>query len=469
MKNKRRFIIPAMNKIIDSEEFAELKEKFNPIHLKRVINRLLEEYRLNAEEGGSTLDENELIKSLAKKVEDLFKPSLKPVINGVGVILHTNLGRAPFGEYVFNTMKPLLEGYCNLEFDLEKGMRGSRNTHLSELLRFVLNCEESLLVNNNAAALFLILKGLAEGSEVIVSRGELVEIGGSFRIPDIIQTSGAKIVEVGTTNKTKLSDYEKAITENTAMILKVHKSNYYIHGFTEEVELKELSTLAKKHNLHLVFDLGTGLLDNTLYQGLESEPDVKTGLSDGADLVCFSCDKILGGPQGGIVVGKKRLVDALAKHPLMRVLRVDKLTISALHSVLSSMIYKPELLSEQNLFLKYANRSIDELESLAKLLKERLSSPHLKLSIIDNKALYGGGTLPQHTLDSKAVLIEPLKCSASVKKTFAETLHQRLLDEDLPILAILKEGCISIDVLVLNEKEIDQIAQTIHRIIPFWE
>jgi len=425
--------------------------------LKRIVSDKLEMIRQQIVSGDAVADEGEVVESVIDHIRKVSSPSLKPVINATGIILHTNLGRAPFGQEILSEIKPIFEGYNNLEFDLQTARRGNRNGHLSELLRLVLNCEDSVVVNNNAAALFLVLKQLAEKKEIIVSRGELVEIGGSFRIPEIVESSGAKLVEVGTTNKTKIEDYERAITEDTAAILKVHKSNYYIQGFTAEVSLTDLSLLSKQHNLSLVYDLGTGLIDNTLYKGLSAEPDIKTSFEQGADIVVFSCDKILGGPQAGIISGKQEIIRKVSQHPLMRILRVDKMTISVLNAVLIEMMYKREHIEQKIPVVRYINRSPNVINKLALKLAKRLDTTAITSTIIDSKGQCGGGTLPYHHIESKAVLVEPKEGSVFFSKEFAEKIYYRLLTLEKPILGILREGKLFFDVLTLEEKDIEHI------------
>ena len=461
--------IPSVSKILMAKSITDYKKRIRPLILKRIIGLKLEQVRQEASTSGKVPEEVEIIQGIKDHLSRMMNSSLRQVINATGVILHTNLGRAPFGEEILAEITPVLQGYNNLEFNLQTAQRGSRNSHLEDILKLVLNCESSVVVNNNAAALMLTLKTLAEGKEVIISRGELVEIGGSFRIPEIIEASGAKLIEVGTTNKTKLGDYERAITDQTALFLKVHKSNYYMHGFTEEVSLKDLSRSAKKHKINLVFDLGTGLLDRTLYKGMENEPDVCSALEDGADVVTFSCDKLLGGPQAGIATGRSELIRPISKHPLMRALRVDKLTISVLNRVLIGMMSNKTLLEEHNRVIRYINRDLDQITELAQILADKLKNRYLEAIIIDNQAQCGGGTLPYHCIESKAVLIKPKNIPADIKKSFAETLYHKLLESDIPVLGVLREGNLLFDTLTLELRDIDLIANSVKKILPYWK
>ena len=287
-----------------------------------------------AEPGQSVECENVLTDRIGARLLKMQSPGLKKVLNGTGTILHTNLGRAPLGKEAASRVLETVSGYCNLEYDLEDGCRGERCGQIENILCEITGAEAAVAVNNNAAALLLILCTLAQGGEVIVSRGELVEIGGQFRIPDVMKQSGAGLVEVGTTNRTRLSDYETAVTETTKAILKVHTSNYRIIGFTEETSIEQLAPLREKYGIPLVEDLGSGaLLDLTKY-GLPGEPNVQDALRRGADIVCFSGDKLLGGPQAGIIAGKKEYIEKMRSNPLFRALRIDKITAAFLETIL---------------------------------------------------------------------------------------------------------------------------------------
>ena len=381
------------------------------------------------------------------------------MINGTGIVLHTNLGRALLGDHVLEELKPIVSNYSNLEFDLKTGRRGQRNSHISELMKFVTQAEDAVVVNNNAAAVMLILKTFAEGKEVIISRGELIEIGGSFRIPEIIKASGCKMIEVGATNRTKLSDYENAITKNTSMIFKAHKSNYYIEGFTEEVELSNLSDLAKKHDLLFVYDLGSGLLRKPEGLPLENEPDVRSSLQAGCDIVSFSGDKLLGGPQAGIIAGRSDLIKKIAKAPMMRALRVGKMTIAALSAVMRFYLKDEDLLTKVPIF-EMLNRKKNDLKNLAEEFSSELEKTDIKSEIIESKAQCGGGTLPQLKIDSLAV-----KIIHEGNRNYAKKLHQKLLDLDMPILGILREGDLLFDVLTLSKVDFPIIAKALDSII----
>ncbi|MBR3261056.1 MAG: L-seryl-tRNA(Sec) selenium transferase, partial [Firmicutes bacterium] len=282
---------------------------------------------------------------ITEKVNKLEIKSLRPVINATGVVLHTNLGRANLSEKALAQVISVANNYSTLEYDPEKGARGSRHSHVEDIIKKITGAEAAMAVNNNAAATMLVMAAIGRGREMIVSRGELVEIGGSFRIPDIMKESGAVLVEVGTTNKTRIGDYESQINENTAALLKVHTSNYRVIGFTEDASLRELRELGDKYGLPVIYDMGSGLMTDLSEWGIH-EPVVKEGLKDGADVILFSGDKLLGGPQAGIIAGKKEYIDKMKSHPLARVVRVDKMTIAALEATLSEYADRERALKE---------------------------------------------------------------------------------------------------------------------------
>jgi len=452
MKEKLRKI-PSVDKLFLHPIFENFLKKYGYDLVKFAIREVLQNERENVLNGKDTFSESERINRINNFINNIAENSLKPVINASGIILHTNLARALLGKNVLKNISPIIENYSNLEFDLQKGKRGHRNSHISEILKFITKAEDAVVVNNNAAAVMLILKTFAENGEVIISRGELVEIGGSFRIPDIMEASGAKMVEVGTTNRTRISDYENAITKDTKIILKAHKSNYFIGGFTEEVELTELVKLAKKYNLIFVYDMGSGLLRKPKGLPLKDEPDVQTTLEMGVDIVSFSGDKLLGGPQAGIIAGKKLLILKLAKAPMMRALRVGKLTMSALISVLKSYLNDEKLVTEIPVF-EMMNRNEKYLLNLAEKLSTKLSKNSINSKIIDSEAQVGGGTLPHLKLKSKAVKI--INSQKSAKE-----IHAKLLQLDKPILAILRGGDLLFDVQTIFENEIDYIAEMV--------
>ncbi|MDX1699567.1 MAG: L-seryl-tRNA(Sec) selenium transferase, partial [Melioribacteraceae bacterium] len=383
--------------------------------------------------------------------------SLKRVINTTGIILHTNLGRAPLGKYFLKEISPIILGYSNIELDISSGKRGKRTDHLIERIKFLTGAEGAAIVNNNAAAVSLTLQTLVRGKEVIISRGELIEIGDSFRLPEIMAASGAKIVEVGTTNRTKLSDYTNAISDNSGMILKAHKSNYYVSGFTEDVKISELSKLAEKNNLIFVYDIGSGLL-RSHNKFPDQEPNVRDCLKEGPDLITFSCDKLLGGPQAGIIVGNKKLISIISKNPLMRTYRVDKIIIGLLNTALEIYLRPDDIIEKMPLF-EMLNRSDTDLLKIAEIVSEELTKSNISNEIIHTEGYSGGGTLPNHKMLSYSIkLIKKEK-----DKKFAEEILFSLLENDPPILGILKQNEISFNVLTLFEEEIPILVNGIKR------
>ena len=451
--------IPGVDKLLINEEIKELIRLYGSELVTFSVRTVLDEIRTSILAGEKAAAFDNIILQIEKITKTIGDRSLIEVINGTGIVLHTNLGRALLGDHVLEELKPIVSNYSNLEFDLKTGRRGQRNSHISELMKFVTQAEDAVVVNNNAAAVMLILKTFAEGKEVIISRGELIEIGGSFRIPEIIKASGCKMIEVGATNRTKLSDYENAITKNTSMIFKAHKSNYYIEGFTEEVELSNLSDLAKKHDLLFVYDLGSGLLRKPEGLPLENEPDVRSSLQAGCDIVSFSGDKLLGGPQAGIIAGRSDLIKKIAKAPMMRALRVGKMTIAALSAVMRFYLKDEDLLTKVPIF-EMLNRKKNDLKNLAEEFSSELEKTDIKSEIIESKAQCGGGTLPQLKIDSLAV-----KIIHEGNRNYAKKLHQKLLDLDMPILGILREGDLLFDVLTLSKVDFPIIAKALDSII----
>ncbi len=320
-----------------------------------------------------------------------FRPSLRPVINATGIIIHTNLGRAPLSQTAQQAVLDAARSYSTLEFDLESGKRGSRLRHASDLLAEVTGAEAALVVNNNAAALVLLLSALAVGREVIISRGQLVEIGGGFRVPEVMEQSGAKLVEVGTTNRTRAADFERAITERTALLLRAHASNFKQIGFTESVPLEQMAEVAHRHGLLLVDDLGSGALLDTAPFGLEHEPTVQESLAAGADLIAVSGDKLLGGPQAGLLLGKRALIDTLKQHPLARAVRADKLCLAALSATLDHY-RRGEALMEIPVWRMIA-RPLAEIRAQAEAWMAQVGG-----EVLDGESMVGGGSLPGATL-----------------------------------------------------------------------
>lgn len=387
---------------------------------------------------------------------------LTKVINATGTVLHTNLGRAPFGKELLEETSSNIIGYNNLEFDLKAGKRGHRDILTKEILKKVTGAENSTIVNNNASAVFLVLNTLAQDREVIVSRSELVEIGGCFRIPDIMASSGAKMVEVGSVNSTTLSDYEEAITENTALILKVHRSNFKIFGNFSEVSTKELAELSRKHKIPFVYDLGSGLLRKPEKLQLPENCNVRDSIHEGVSIVTFSGDKLLGGPQAGIIAGDEKLVDQCISAPMMRAMRVGKLTISMLSTIMQRYINDPSYCGP---ILEVAKTPFDVFSRRALKLKKAINNlidkDKANATIINSKGSIGGGTLPQYFFKTKAVALDLNIKSRSHKEKITSECFHKLMTSKHPVISVLREGQIIFDVCTISDDNLSQIAESI--------
>lgn len=372
-------------------------------HVIASARKQILEHDLENSSAGSP-NSDALVEQVVEEVARRARPSLRRVINASGVVVHTNLGRSLLAPSAVEQVVEVSSHYCTLEYRLESGERGSRHDHIEELLLQLTGAEAAMVVNNNAAATLLTLMALAAGREVIVSRGQLVEIGGSFRIPEIMQLSGARLVEVGTTNKTRISDYAFAITPDTALLARIHTSNYRIVGFTEEPRLEELVALAHNHGLLLVDDLGSGALADL--PAFQDEPHVRESVAAGVDVALWSGDKLLGGPQAGIIVGRRDCIEQMKRHPLARAVRVDKMTLAALEATLR-LYLDPERAQQEIPTLKFLSRSSEEIRALAEQLSCLLRlPPGLSASVVPTKAKVGGGALPLLELPSSALMVQ---------------------------------------------------------------
>ena len=385
-----------------------------------------------------------LDESIVTGLRDRLVPSLCKVVNATGVIIHTNLGRAPMASTVAARLGEIATSYSTLEYDLDKGDRGHRDLHFQRRMVQLLGCEAATVCNNNAAAVFLLLNTLARGKKVLVSRGELVEIGGSFRIPDILRSSGAVLREVGTTNKTRTSDYRDAIDEDTALILRVHPSNYRIVGFTERPALKDLSQLARERNLRLIKDAGSGCLFPTSHPALSREPSIQTVLQTGVDAVCFSGDKLLGGPQSGVLVGNKDVIDRVRDNPLMRVCRADKMTYSALDATL--LEYVKGTASQTIPVQRMLSVSVEELENRAKQIQDQLDSSVFESSLRSGASVVGGGSAPEESIETPLLVIRRSTHSA-------HDLERALRRQHPPILARIEKYELLVDLRTVLPEE----------------
>lgn len=385
--------LPSVDQLLYDAPIHDLIIRYGRTATLDAIRAVLDDYRALIRQGGDAPMPALMHDDVRLRVESIMRATLYPVINATGVIIHTNLGRAPLSAAALKAMQEVGGVYTNLEYDVAKGERGSRYAHTTRLLTRLTGAEDALVVNNNAAALLLVLAAFARGREVIISRGQLVEIGGGFRIPEIMEQSGAKLVEVGTTNRTRIADYEAAITPNTALLLKVHTSNFRIVGFAESASLGEMVALARKHNLIVLDDLGSGALLDTAQFGLAHEPMPQESLQAGADLVCFSGDKLLGGPQAGLIVGKQGAMASLRKHPMTRALRVDKVTLAGLQATLLHYM-KDEATKEIPIWRMIAAKP----EKLRERAEKWLGDLAGDWEIVERQSTVGGGSLPEESL-----------------------------------------------------------------------
>jgi L-seryl-tRNA(Ser) seleniumtransferase len=447
--------LPSVDKLLKSPEMLVLSEDYGVELVTYAIRKSIEHFRAEIIKGNTSPDIKELIDHSRHRIVSIGGASLKSVINATGIIIHTNLGRIPFGEKLLEESYDVLKGYSNLEFDLEKGKRGQREKHVSDVLQYLCNAEDAIVVNNNAAAVLLILNTLAKGKEVVVSRGELIEIGGSFRIPEIMAASDCTMAEVGTTNKTKVNDYERAINPNTAMLFKTHTSNYVIKGFTQDVKLPELVKLGEKHKIPVVYDIGSGLIRKVNEKSIEKEPDVRGALKSGIDLICFRGDKLLGGPQSGIIVGKKAYIKILKKAPMMRALRLGKESLALLHKACSYYLKDEELFNKNMLFYTL-KRKKESIKAAALSLQTLLSDLGVKTLLVSSKGQYGGGTMPDAQIDSFSLMLD-----LGDSKHMGKRIYHQLLIQNTPILCNLISGKIYIDMLCVQNDDIKPMAKLI--------
>ncbi len=433
----------------------------------KAANQVLDELRAMVRKGevegvGSCLSIESVSNRVVKRLELLSRPSLRSVINATGVVVHTNLGRSILAERALKRFRSIGGGYSNLEYDLDHGRRGSRYSHVERILEELTSAEAAMVVNNNAAAVLISLETLARGREVVVSRGQLVEIGGSFRIPDVMRKSGSRMVEVGTTNKTHLRDYEEVIGPETALLLKVHTSNFQVVGFTHEVPLSELVGLGKRYGIPVMEDLGSGCIVDFSNYGLIKEPMVQETLAQGADLVTFSGDKLLGGPQAGIILGRKDLVEAIRKNQLTRVLRIDKLTLCALEETLK--LYRDERVAVKEIptlrmICQPYRLLVKKAERLLKLIG-RLQTENFALDLADGNSRVGGGALPLLELPSRLLCMVPEKLSSQFMEIWLRSYNP-------PVVARLEKEKVLLDMRTIQERELNTVAQAVKDLASF--
>jgi L-seryl-tRNA(Ser) seleniumtransferase len=446
MKDSRRDL-PSVNALLETSGVKWLLEQ----HPRRVVLDAVRSAVDAARTAGiAQPTEEQWVETIASAVREASRPSLRRVINATGVVLHTNLGRAPLADAAIRAIGHVAEGYSNLEYDIETGQRGSRYSHCVGLLQQLTGAEDALVVNNCAAALVLTLNALAQKKEVLVSRGELVEIGGSFRIPDIMARSGAKLVEVGTTNRTHDDDYRRAITPKTAAIVKVHRSNFTIEGFTAEVSIDHLAFIAAEHGLPVIHDLGSGLLLPLDEYGLSGEPTAAAALTSGATLVLMSGDKLLGGPQAGIILGSTAVVARLRKNPFARAMRVDKLTLSALEATLR-LYLEPERALKEVPVLAMLTERVEQIESRARSVVSSLHSSNIDAEVAPSTASVGGGAFPTADIASRAVVL----------KTDAEGTEERLRRGEPAVIGRIADGKLLLDLRSVLPREDGVLVQAI--------
>ncbi len=449
--------IPSVDRLLKDERVIFLERKHLPPIVKDSLREVLDEIRKDVIKGVvNDFEEEFIFERLKEKIIKKEQYSLKRVINATGIVIHTNLGRSCLPlEAVMNILQVALH-YSNLEYDLEEGKRGKRYTHIVNAIKGLIPVEGALVVNNNAAAVFVTLNTLAKGKEVIVSRGELVEIGGSFRIPDVMSNSGAILKEVGTTNKTKISDYENAINENTALLLKVHRSNFKIIGFTEEVSVRELVELGRNKGIPVMVDLGSGCLVDLKKYGFHDEPTVQEVINQGADIVTFSGDKLLGSTQAGFILGRADLIEVIAKNPLMRALRVDKLTIASLEATLR--LYLDEKIAIEKIpTLNMLTLDSSILKKRALKLLKLIKKEGIDVEIKEDVSMPGGGSLPEHGLKTYVVALKPSEAPQEFIK--------KLRLSDPPVIARIKDDLIYFDVRTVREEEIPILSEVIKKVL----
>ena len=446
--------IPSVDQILKHPRTEQLLGRFGHAWTVSVIRGLQDDLRQKLPNLAEIPSDDAFIASLEAELEKQSQPSLRSVINATGVLLHTNLGRAPLSREALAAVESVSSGYSTLEYELAKGARSKRDVHASSLLTRITGGESALVVNNNAAGVLLALSALAKGKNVAISRSQMVEIGGGFRIPDVMKQSGAKLIEVGTTNRTRVGDFEQAIADGASVLLVAHQSNFKIIGFTEEPSLEDLANLAHRHNLPLIVDLGSGALLDTAKYGLTHETTVQETLSKGADLVCFSGDKLLGGPQSGILVGQSVLLTKIRRHPLYRAIRADKLCLAALSATLDQYLRgKAEM--EIPLY-QMLSRTPADLKIQARGWMDRLKTG----SMLDGRSTVGGGSLPGETLPT---------CLFALKVKSPAKFAARLRESNPPVIARVQEDLLLIDPRTVLPWQEEALLNALKAILDDWK
>lgn len=459
MKNQLLRTLPKVDELLKEEIIeSELKSESRTIVVE-ALRETIDSYRFKIlEETIKDFSKEDILRSFKEKLEEKKAPKLKKVINATGVIIHTNLGRSILSKEALQSVVNVAESYNNLEYDIDKGARGSRYAHVEEIIKKVTGAEAAMVVNNNAAAVLLVLNTLCKSKEAIVSRGQLVEIGGSFRIPDVMTFSGAKLVEVGTTNRTHLYDYGNNITENTGVLLKVHTSNFKVLGFTEEVSIEELVELGSKNNLPVVEDIGSGVLLDLSKFGYSYEPTVQESIKRGMDVVTFSGDKMLGGPQAGIIVGKKIYIDLMKKNQLTRALRIDKMTLAALEATFKHYIDEEEAIKKIPV-LNMMLSSKEDIKKKAQKLKRKFQVLGDKFDFIidEDSSMVGGGSMPTEKIPTYVIRVKS-------KEFTADTIEKQLRSNKDTIIVRVYNGDVILDLRTIFEEDFDKILQAFKNI-----
>jgi L-seryl-tRNA(Ser) seleniumtransferase len=447
-------LLPSVDELLESPTGQKLTRLYTRAPVLRALRLSLNQAREVIRHGAPCPSAETLLATATTLLEQEQRPHLQPVINATGVIINTNLGRAPLSQQALEAVRQVAGGYSNLEYELEEGHRGSRHAHVVALLRELTGAEDALVANNNAAAVLLALSTLATGQEVIISRGQLVEIGGGFRVPDVMRQSGCRLVEVGTTNRTRLADYENALSEQTALLLAVHPSNFQITGFTESTPLSALAELAHRHNLLVIEDQGSGCLLSTEQYHLTHEPRPQESLAAGADLICFSGDKLLGGPQAGILLGRAEIIQRIARHPLMRAVRIDKMTLAALEATLRHYqrgeatthipIWRMIAMSETHI----AQRA----DNWAAQLHAQSIPTHTQRGV----STIGGGSLPGETLPTILLALEATDLAIPLAE-----LTRRLRLRPQPIIARIQHNALLLDPRTVLEEQDEEVVKAL--------
>ncbi len=456
MEEKQKLLssLPKVDEILRSNQGMEWLKTYPRRYIIHAIREVIDLRRKEILKGlTSDTSEEYTMAEIENIIGRLSSYSLRSLINATGIVIHTNLGRSLLSERALENIRRVAGSYSNLEYDLKEGKRGKRYTHVKRILREVTGAEDALVVNNNAAAVMLCLNTLSKGKEAIVSRGELVEIGGSFRMPEVMAASGAILREVGTTNKTHLHDYEGAINDNTALIVKVHKSNFRVMGFAEEVSVEDLANLGRKYQVPVMFDLGSGCLIDLKPFGISNEPVVKDIVSSGVDITTFSGDKLLGGPQGGVIVGKREYIERIQKNPITRAMRIDKLTLAGFEATLMEYIDE-ERVVENIPTLRMLLQKPEEIKGranrIAKRLKKEVQNAHIM--VIADSSRAGGGSLPEIDFPTYVVSIKPDNLSVN-------ELEERLRAGNPPIISRIREDSLILDARTVREIDLEELVQ----------